>query len=79
MRTPNLHRSSGATRGRKLRQRVRAPFMALTATATPKVREDIIDVLGLMDPVRVVGSFDRPNLSWHIRRADDHRSKVRVL
>lgn len=53
--------------------------MALTATATPKVREDIIDVLGLMDPVRVVGSFDRPNLSWHIRRADDHRSKVRAL
>ena len=62
-----------------LRQRVHAPFMALTATATPKVREDIIDVLGLMDPVRVVGSFDRPNLSWHIRRADDHRSTVGAL
>ena len=53
--------------------------MALTATAIPKVREANIDVLGRMDPVRVVESFDRPNLSWHIRRADDHWSKVRAL
>ena len=53
--------------------------MALTATATPKVREDIVDVLGLAKPVRVVGSFDRPNLAWHVERADDHRSKIRIL
>ncbi|MCH6587590.1 MAG: ATP-dependent DNA helicase RecQ [Proteobacteria bacterium] len=43
------------------------------------MREDIIAVLGLVDPVRVVGSFDRPNLAWHIARAEDHGSKVRVL
>ena len=62
-----------------LRERLRAPFMALTATATPKVREDIIAVLGLVNPVPVVGSFDRPNLAWHVERAEDHGSKVRVL
>ena len=62
-----------------LRERLRAPFMALTATATPRVREDIIAVLGLVDPVPVVGSFDRPNLAWHMGRAEDHGSKVRVI
>ena len=63
----------------RLRQVLKAPFMALTATATSKVRKDICSVLGLVNPVRVVGSFDRPNLSWHVRPADDHRSKVRTL
>ncbi len=62
-----------------LRQLLPAPIMALTATATREVREDIISVLGLVSPVRVVGSFDRPNLSWHVRRAEDHRSKARCL
>ena len=62
-----------------LRRSVQAPFMALTATATPKVREDIVAVLGLVNPVRMVGSFDRPNLSWHVQRADDHRSKLCAL
>jgi len=62
-----------------LRKGIQAPFMALTATATPKVREDIIAVLGLVSPLRVVGSFDRPNLAWHVERADDHRSKIQSL
>ena len=62
-----------------LRQSLGAPMMALTATATPKVRRDIVEVLALEDPVRVVGSFDRPNLTWHVERADHHRSKIRAL
>lgn len=37
---------------------------AYTATATPRVREDIVFQLGLRDPLSIVGSFDRPNLTY---------------
>jgi ATP-dependent DNA helicase RecQ len=37
---------------------------ALTATATPRVQDDIVAALGLSDPVRLVGDFDRPNLTY---------------
>jgi Werner syndrome ATP-dependent helicase len=40
----------------------RTPFVALTATATPAVRRDIIKSLRLVDPLVTVTSFDRPNL-----------------
>ncbi len=49
------------------RRQSAAPVLALTATATPRVRDDIADSLGLRHPVRIVGSFDRPNLSWIVR------------
>lgn len=39
------------------------PFMALTATATPAVRRDIILMLKLNKPLTKLTSFDRPNLS----------------
>ncbi len=52
------------------------PVLALTATATPPVRDDITRVLRLRRPVRVVGSFDRPNLSWAVIGAAGHRQKV---
>jgi ATP-dependent DNA helicase RecQ len=42
------------------------PIMALTATATGRVREDIEEMLGLREPKRFVGSFNRPNLSYRI-------------
>lgn len=37
---------------------------AFTATATARVRRDIAEQLGLHDPVQLVGSFDRPNLTY---------------
>jgi ATP-dependent DNA helicase RecQ len=40
------------------------PTIALTATATPRVLEEIATRLGLTDPVRVVGNFTRPNLNF---------------
>ncbi|MDX6647705.1 MAG: ATP-dependent helicase RecQ, partial [Miltoncostaeaceae bacterium] len=40
--------------------------MALTATATPAVQDDVVRALGLRDPVLVRGSFDRPNLSLDV-------------
>ena len=42
------------------------PFIALTATATPDVRRDIVEQLGLVRPAIVVGSFDRTNLTYRI-------------
>lgn len=44
--------------------------VALTATATPVVREDIRKVLGLRDPFERVSGFSRPNLSLGIRTVD---------
>jgi ATP-dependent DNA helicase RecQ len=52
----------------RARRLVRGPVLALTATATPAVREDIVASLRMVDPARVVGSFDRPNLSWIVRK-----------
>lgn len=42
------------------------PMGAYTATATPRVRQDIIDQLGLASPVEVLGNFDRPNLTYRV-------------
>jgi ATP-dependent DNA helicase RecQ len=42
------------------------PWMALTATATGRVRDDIVRHLGLDDPVPFTASFNRPNLSYRI-------------
>jgi superfamily II DNA helicase RecQ len=43
------------------------PMLALTATATPAVREDIIASLRLRAPRRFVSSFNRPNLTYEVR------------
>jgi len=42
------------------------PFMALTATATERVRADILKQLGLREPAVYVASFNRPNLNYRI-------------
>lgn len=42
------------------------PLMALTATATPRVREDILTLLNLRDARQYVASFNRPNLSYRV-------------
>ena len=52
---------------RRLRERLPGVSMhAYTATATATVRRDIIDQLGLRDPIELVGSFDRPNLVYRV-------------
>lgn len=43
-----------------------APVIALTATATPRVREDIVRQLDLRDPKKFLASFNRPNLNYHV-------------
>jgi ATP-dependent DNA helicase RecQ len=42
------------------------PVMALTATATGRVREDIVKHLHLADPAIVIGSFNRHNLTYRV-------------
>ena len=43
------------------------PFIALTATATDRVRADILTQLGLKQPQQFIASFDRPNLRYEVR------------
>ena len=43
------------------------PFIALTATATERVRQDIVSQLGLNHPQLFIASFDRPNLRYEVR------------
>jgi Werner syndrome ATP-dependent helicase len=59
----NDFRPSYRTIGKHLRGMLaNTPFVALTATATPAVRRDIVKSLRLHDPLVTVTSFDRPNL-----------------
>ncbi|MGH7675916.1 MAG: RecQ family ATP-dependent DNA helicase, partial [Gemmatimonadales bacterium] len=58
------------------------PTLALTGSATAATRTEIVSVLRLHQPEIVVGSFDRPNLSFRVERvADDRRrfERLRVL
>jgi ATP-dependent DNA helicase RecQ len=51
-----------------LRERFpRVPMVALTATADPQTREDIVRVLGLESARRHVSGFDRPNIRYTVR------------
>lgn len=43
------------------------PVMALTATATDRVRNDIVERLGLREPRQYVASFNRPNLFYRVQ------------
>ncbi|TDE38066.1 ATP-dependent DNA helicase RecQ [Nonomuraea mesophila] len=49
----------------------RPAIAALTATAAPPVRAEIVERLGLREPVEIVQGFDRPNISLTVRRALD--------
>ena len=53
----------------------RPPVMALTATATKAVRDDIARALGLRDPHSVLASFDRPNLKFLVERPANRKAK----
>ena len=50
---------------------VRPVIAAFTATATPRVRQDITDCLHLRNPERITTSFDRPNLFFDVRRTEN--------
>jgi ATP-dependent DNA helicase RecQ len=55
-------------------------FHAFTATATPRVRADIVSELALREPVELIGPFDRPNLVYRVvPRADGRKQIQQVL
>ena len=53
--------------------------LALTATAAPPVRQEIVRRLGLRDPVTVLGDFDRPNIELSVTRVMTVRDKEQEL
>lgn len=55
----------------KLRDIVDAPVIALTATATPQVCDDLMDKLGFAERLLVQGGFERPELSYIVRHCED--------
>ena len=58
----------------------RAPIIALTATATPKVQSDILKNLGIQDAVIFKSSFNRPNLYYEIRsKVEPEKDIVRFI
>jgi len=57
----------------------RPPVLALTATATPQVADDIVQQLELKDPDRVHTGFARPSLTFEVRMVDDLKKQVRRL
>lgn len=56
------------------------PKIALTATATPNVQEDICSELKLKNPIKLIGHMDRPNLTYRaIPRNDSHKQIMSVI
>lgn len=52
------------------------PIMALTATATPRVREDIVKQLDLNGAKFFISSFNRPNLTFTVRKKQQQFGKL---
>lgn len=55
------------------------PTIALTATATPEVRRDIVRLVGLRQPRVIVTGFDRPNLTFRVQRTGTDKAKCSAL
>ena len=54
----------------------RVGFHAFTATATARVRQDIVQQLGLHEAVTLVGSFDRPNLLFRVQPRNSLKTQI---
>ena len=57
----------------------RPPILALTATAAPPVRDEIVARLGLRDPAVLVRGFDRPNIHLAVERFHGEQGAERKL
>src|SRR5687768_7746002 len=56
-----------------------APVLALTATATPKVKEDICEKLQLRNPAIFVKSFARANLSYSVAEGENKLTRIKQI
>ncbi|GGL64401.1 ATP-dependent DNA helicase RecQ [Streptomyces fumigatiscleroticus] len=57
----------------------RPPVLALTATAAPPVRREIVERLGMTEPRLLVAGFDRPNIRLEVRRFLDEDDRRRAV
>ena len=63
-----------------VRQRLgNPPVIALTATASPPVRDEIVQRLGMQDPLILVRGFDRPNISLAVERHQEDKEKRKAV
>jgi len=60
----------------KIRERVAAPVIALTATATPQVAQDIMDKLSFKEKLLLKTGFERENLSYIVRETADKTGQL---
>ena len=60
-------------------KRLKRPVIALTATASPPVRQEILERLKLQDAVVVAEGFDRPNLHLSVQQHASERDKQRAV
>ena len=60
----------------RLRELVDAPVIALTATATPEVAEDIMERLKFGEKYLIKSGFERPNLSYIVRECEDKTGQL---
>lgn len=54
-------------------------IMALTATATPRVKKDIVEQIGMITPTVIQGSFARENLTFQVLRTEDKRYRLQEI
>lgn len=55
------------------------PVAALTATASPPVRDEIVERLGMEDPLLLVRGFDRPNIGLDVMRHQTDKDKRKAV
>jgi ATP-dependent DNA helicase RecQ len=67
------------TLGSIIKRLGRPPVLALTATATAEVRDDIVRQLGMSGPLVTVTGFARPNLRLEVRRTVNKKAKDQAL
>src|SRR3954466_4873589 len=67
------------TLGSVVKRLGRPPVLALTATATKEVRDDIARQLGMTDPLITITGFARPNLRFEVRRTVNNAEKDQAL
>jgi ATP-dependent DNA helicase RecQ len=57
----------------------KVPFLALTATATPRVKEDIITELGMHNPIQFEKSFARKNIAYMVFEVEDKLFRMQQI
>ena len=60
----------------ELRDQVDSPVIALTATATPEVADDIMEKLKFREKTLIRSGFERPNLSYIVRKCEDKMGQM---